>query len=239
MNIQLASILSALCLAACLVGCQSVPPPVKHWGTIHEAMGQGKTHARVDLSEVETAGWWGVGALEDLAGEVTIVDGRVWLSKVEDGALRSTWGPSTGSKATLLFASRVGAWRRFAVDRDLTGDDIAVFVADRAGQCGLDPAQPFAFRFEGTLRDVKMHVIAGECPVRARMLGVELKTPPFRAAHATIEARLVGIFAADGGGRSAHHGRKTHMHVLIAGAGTGHVDAVSIAKGATLFLPAR
>jgi Alpha-acetolactate decarboxylase len=239
MSTRLAAIPSALCVAACLVGCRSAPPPVKHWGTIHEAMGQGKTQARVDLSEVGTAGWWGVGALENLAGEVTIVDGRVWISRVEAGALRSTRGPSSGGRATLLFASRVREWRQFVVDCDLTGDDIGELVAERAGQCGLDPAQPFAFRFEGTLRDLKMHVIAGDCPVRARMLGVEPKTPPFRAAHATIQARLVGIFAADGGGRSAHHGRNTHMHVLIAGAGTGHVDAVTIAKGASLFLPAR
>lgn len=55
-------------------------------GALREMMHEGRVERRVDLGPLAgTAGLFGVGALEGLGGEVTILDGAVWQS-MPDGA---------------------------------------------------------------------------------------------------------------------------------------------------------
>jgi hypothetical protein len=89
-----------------------------------------------------------------------------------------------------------------------------------------------------------MHVIGGECPIRARMSGAEPTRPAYeRHLASPFTARLVGIYAPDSAGVVCHRGSQSHSHVVLeeedGGELTGHVEAVRIAAGALLSLTRR
>ena len=228
-------------LLIALCSCQApAPPVVQHWGTVHEALGRGQTQARVALGEVARPGFWGVGALAELQGEATIADGEVWTSIGHVDGPTTVHGRGSSAAATVLFGGSVQRWKRVAVTDDVPGDQLAAFVLDQAAAVGLDTARPFVFRVEGPLRDLEVHVIAGQCPIRARLHGELLDSPPFRASFAVTSGRIVGIHALAGGGVFSHAGHTTHTHVILAEAPamTGHVESVGLRPGAVLYLPA-
>lgn len=216
-------------------------PPVERWGTVHEVIGQGQVEARVALGDVATPGFWGVGALAGLDGEITIEDGVVWTSVGQaDGTFPATEHSRTPSgDAALLFGSHVVQWQRIEIERDVPHAELSDYLVEQAVAHGVDPAEPFVFRVEGPLANLELHVIAGQCPVRARLHGETLETPPFAASYDEARGRLVGIHATDGGGVYAHGGQSLHVHAVLEEPRdlTGHVDVVSLRRGAVLFLP--
>jgi acetolactate decarboxylase len=60
---------------------------------------------------------YAIGALAGLAGEVTIVGGRAYLSCPDGDATRTETPSPTNAAATLLVAARVPAWRSFPIER--------------------------------------------------------------------------------------------------------------------------
>jgi len=211
---------------------------VQSWGTLREALRDGQTGARVDVSSVLGPGMVGVGALADLDGEVTIVDGRLLVSRVRDGRVEST---SSGEvQATILAASYVSEWQAVMVNQDVAPSELDRFVAAQAEMAGLDTGEPFPFVIKGELQDLRVHVLAGECPIRARMLGAEMKSKPYESHFARIDGLVVGIYARDSGGELTHHGDDTHVHAIVSSEVefTGHVETVGVAAGAVLRLPA-
>ncbi len=224
-----------------LLSCQTTElPELRRWGTVHEALGGGQTQARVALRDVAISGFWGVGAMAELQGEVTIADGEVWTSTggKGEGYPVTAHGPDPQAAATILFGSAVHRWHRIEVGRDVANAEIEAYVTELARQHGVDSEQAFVFRVEGPFRDLTLHVIAGQCPIRARMLGEKLRSPPYRATLAQTDGTLVGVFARGGGGVFAHHGNSLHLHVILRDpAITGHVESVGLRRGTTLYLP--
>jgi acetolactate decarboxylase len=212
---------------------------VERWGTLREALRDGQDQARVSVDEVARKGVYAVGALEDLRGEVTVFDGEVWISEGRGKSATTTRGQAA-AQATVLFAAEVGEWREVAVETDVDPSELDAWIARQAEAAGLDTTRPFPFVVQGGLRRLHMHVVAGECPIRARMLGRET-TPPAYELHAeTIEGRLVGFFAANASGILCHANSRTHVHALLEKDGglTGHAESVGLAAGAVLLLPA-
>lgn len=232
-----------LLLGLLLVSCAADPPAAtwgefERWGTLREALREGKVEARVEVSDVAAPGVWGVGALEGLRGEITVADGEVWVT--EGGAAPETRrGADLAAPATVLFTGRVAGWWEVAVEHDVAAADLDAFVAARARTVGLDPDDTFPFVVEGSLRDLRLHVIAGACPVRARALGQEPDPPAYEARFQVTPGRLVGIYAPQGAGVVCHHGSRSHVHALLEqpGAWTGHVESVGLKAGSRLLLP--
>lgn len=211
---------------------------IERWGTLREALRNGQDQARVAVADVAREDVYALGALEGLRGEITVIDGEVWISAGDVQRPLTTRGP-TQARATVLFAAEVREWRAIVVEEDVDPSELDLYIADQARVAGLDPSRPFPFVVEGELRHVSLHVLAGECPLRARMLGQELASPPYRLHCASTAGRLVGLYAADSAGILCHMGSRTHVHVLLERDGglTGHVETVGLAAGAVLRLP--
>ncbi len=232
---------AAVLLSACRSASPAPDAGVRGWGTLREALRDGEVQGRVDLDEAAGDGVWGVGALEGLAGEVTIVDGDVWVTVVDGGSPSTTIGSGAGARATVLAAARVAEWIDVPVPDAVDAADLDAFVESAARAHGLDTGTPFVFRVEGALTDLRLHVIAGECPMRARALGETLTTPPYELAVAKASGGLVGVYAEESAGELCHRGSRTHVHAVLTDGVllTGHVEAVGIAPGAVLRLPRR
>lgn len=227
-----------------LASCTTTEPQptstaVHTWGTIREALRDGKTEARVDLADAVTPTMVAVGAVAGLDGEISIIDGTCYVSRSRGGTLETLRSPDLS--ATILFAAEVPEWQTLDITEKVDSTQIATFVASSAQSIGIDTREAFPFVIEGDLLRLQVHVLAGECPIRAQMLGEEMTSPPFRKRLDRVHGKLIGIHASQGGGVITHHGSPTHVHALITGKNsfTGHVDTVSIAAGAVLRLPKR
>ncbi len=240
-SLWLTGVLSFLSLS-----CADAPPePVRsaHYGTMREALRDGKTEGRVALDALELGpATYAVGALAGLAGEITIDGGEVWISTYDPATgLRTSQDERTGQQATMLFlAEAAGSWSAHTVAEDVAADAVDDFIGGLVEAAGHAPDAVVPIVVEGPLETLRMHVIAGGCPIRARMLGQELAQPPFVFETAETSGRLIGIFARQAGGTITHMGSDTHLHVRIAIDGepaTGHVEVVGLGAGAVVRLP--
>ena len=78
----------ALLGAVAATGCTNSTPRIEQYGGMREVLRDGKAQRRIALLDaVARPHEYGVGALENLAGEITIADGEVWIGRVQAGEL--------------------------------------------------------------------------------------------------------------------------------------------------------
>lgn len=233
-------------LASCalLAACAARPadPTLTSYGTLREALRDGRTGGRVALSELDLGpDSFGVGALAGLAGEITLDGGTAWITEPDGrGGLVTTTQPGA-REATVLFVARCASWSEHVVERDVSPAELDAYLGGLVEQAGFAPGARLPFVVDGPLAEVHAHVIAGECPIRARMLEQPVTHPPFELRAARLEGRLVGLWARQAGGELTHMGSDTHLHLLWRHAGataTAHVESVGLAAGSVLRLPA-
>jgi len=217
---------------------------IVRYGTMREAIGQQQSQGRVLLSDMAgQSHFYGVAALEGLAGEVTFFDSSPTITGVSgDGKL----APVTGEKlqATMLAGARVPSWREHAIEKDTPAAEFDQRVRGAAAQAGVDVSKPFVFALEGEFSDVRLHVIHGACPMHARMQQIELpkEKQPFEGEYRSIRGKVVGIYAEDAVGTLTHPATSTHVHLIFKDAAsgemvTGHVERMALVKGASIRLP--
>ncbi|HIE99662.1 MAG TPA: hypothetical protein EYQ63_22340 [Fuerstia sp.] len=215
---------------------------VEQFGGMREVMREGKTKSRIRLIDaIATPHTFAVGALEGLSGEVTIVDGNVWVSRVSvDGELEVNGPePAEEDSATLLTLGHVSRWHRTTIETAASGNDLESLIEQFARTKGLDTSKPFPFRIAGELVKIDLHVINGYCPIATDPSTKEKK--PWRWANSeTVNVDLTGFYAPNSVAVMTHHGTSIHAHAIVMVDDTrimGHVDGVTVEPGMTLFVP--
>jgi alpha-acetolactate decarboxylase len=219
-------------------------PSVEHYGPMREVMREGKTESRIRLAEVVAKpNAFAVGALEGLAGEVTIIDGDVWVSRVAPNGSLSITGPELfeGDSATLISISHIAKWHSTKIKSTATGTDLENLIEGFARSMGLNTDKPFPFKIEGSLKLLDMHVINGYCPIATNP--DTQKRKPWRSfKFDTAKVTIAGFYAANSVAVMTHHGTKIHAHAIGEADGKqimGHIDAVTVEPGMVLFVPNR
>lgn len=234
-------IIATLTLFA-LIGCATPSPEFESYGSTREALREGETHGRVKLDELHIdERTYAVGALASLEGEVTIEAGRVFISQRSNDGL-TTSADLTGKEATMLFVGRVAEWTEHPVTAPVTPEALDGYVGKLLTDAGFGEQEKVAFLVEGPLTDLHMHVIDGECPIRANMLNRPMKRPAYEHTASAVEGRLIGIYGKLAPGAISHAGSDTHIHVVLEIDGkqaTGHVEAVGLGQGAIVRIPTR
>ena len=216
--------------------------PVQVHGALREMMHMGRLERRVDLAPlIGQTGLYGVGALENLAGEVTIWDGAVWVSKPDGrGGHRSAHVKATSDGAALLVTAQVATWQRRPVKRAVPFEELDGFIEAQAQAAGVAIEEPFPFLLVGSVARADWHVIDGskiepgvhghEAHIRSAVRGTLSDQP----------VRLVGFFSIKHHTIFTHHDTDTHAHLIHTEPPlTGHVDHLVLSPGAELYLPAR
>ncbi len=234
-------------LAACLVVLAALPAcgagrwdgSTRHWGTVREVMRFERHEGRVRLREVMRQDVHGVGAMAGLEGELLVVDGVAWVSRVSGDARPDAERADPESEATFLVVAEVPRWIEVPVERDVPPDGLEQFVRESAKAAGLDWSRPFPFVVRGPVRAAEVHVLHGKCPVAHPDAGPE--HAPFRASFGLSSGLVVGFYAEGAEAVLMHHGSRVHAHGLLGEERpvVGHLDAFGLARGAVLSLPAR
>jgi acetolactate decarboxylase len=224
-----------------LASCTSAPSyEVSQHGGMRDALRMGNTQPRITFAEVSSRPHAiAVGALPNLAGEITVFDGTIYTATTADGQTAVTVASdATFDSATLLSLSYVDAWQECSLP---SNHPLEEAIELSAVIQGIDTESPFPFFITGTTSNYHLHVINGYCPVAKPDL--EAKFQPWRKTGTSrTPITVVGFYAKNQEGVMTHHGSNVHIHGILDIDGSltsGHLDSVEIDSGAILFFPAQ
>lgn len=183
-------------------------------------MWNGQQAGIIAMDTLLLPGMYGLGPLEYLRGEITLLDGRPIVSLMADDT-------------TVIVEQRPDAKAPFFVRQQVKGWVPMDLIAEVVDLPSLDAfllkhqahrEEPFFFRLHGTVREAEAHVM--DLPP-----GTVLEGPA--VAHATqktftvrdAEVELVGVFSTKHQAVFTHHDSNIHVHIITAdGALMGHLD---------------
>ena len=248
MSCQLKQVAFALFVLALVIGCAPEPPTGSHppispadtssggangelrvFGALRPMMHDGAVGANVALSDLlPDRTLYAVGALTDLKGELTVVDGDAFLSvPAGDGSVATTRirsdpnadqlasDRSSDASATLAVAASVSAWEPHVLATAVTFDELDEAIAtllDSTGR-GRNTESPFLIR--GDVEALAWHVIDGS------------RLPPGPSSHHAHQeaalrferdrtpATLIGFYSQEAAGVFTHMGSWTHVHAVV------------------------
>lgn len=226
--------------ASCATTPSRAPIALARHGSLAAMLHEKRTEGVVSLLDVAPGPHaYAVGALAGLAGEVTIVDDAVWLSRPRpDTTVEWTRTRRSEARACLLVSARVESWSEHALpaSADLAG--LERELPRIAREAGLDVDEPFPFLIEGELRRVAFHVIDGSRLVDTGDLHADHLRASRRYEREGARARLVGFHSTRDQGVFTHRDATVHVHATFDDTlQSGHVDELELGSGARLFLP--
>ena len=215
---------------------------VKSYGAMRAMFHEHQRGTMVTLGKITpNPNLYAVGALTDLAGEITIVNGAVHLSyPVGKEDSRTEVITRSGAGATLLVTAEVAEWKSATINKTITFDRFDEEIGKLAVESGLGPDQRFPFILEGEFEDLRWHVVDGSrIPDNARSCEDHRKAS-FQAGREKAFATLIGFYSTSDQGVFTKMGSNTHIHCILENPVTsGHVDHVTIVAGTIVKFPVR
>ena len=212
------------------------PPDVVAHGALFAMMHEGAVASVVDVATLlPNDRLYSVGALADLAGEITVVAGVAHVTRPDgpDGVrTESSRSPSPGLGAALLVSAEVEEWLPVTTKAAIPFESLDRAIADLAREAGLDPERRLVFTVEGEVEDLEWHVIDGRrLPPGPSSHGAHAAAS-VRARRDRARATLVGFQSPSDMGTFTHMGSTTHVHCVVPEASSsGHVDRVELPGG--------
>ena len=198
-----------------------------------------KTGPAVNLASVLKPTLYALGALSELRGEVTILNGTAWLAYPgEANEARVETTASSNETAALLVTANVPSWTSRPVPNDIDSAALDQQIESLAKAAGVDTEQAFPVVIEGELINLHWHVIDGRRAAAGPSSHEQHMQMAAKGEAPTVHATLLGFFSKHHQGVFTHHGENTHFHFVDQEKRlTGHVDAVGIKAGALFKVP--
>ncbi len=216
-------------------------PAVKVVGSRQHII-DGDLGGRMRLGDLPPGDVVGVGPIEGLLGEVTILDGELHVGVLDDNGQPLDLPPDVAEQKSAIFLaySIVPDWASVEIEppADLAGLQSAIETA--ATEQGMDlDATPFAVKIRGNLTHLRYHIMW-------RVMDADHPSPVRVFERQDVEATLVGFYTrTDADGHYSHPGKPLHLHAVLpsesddAATVSGHVEAASFGgETLTIMLPA-
>ncbi|MCB0825608.1 MAG: acetolactate decarboxylase [Armatimonadetes bacterium] len=215
-------------------------PEVKVWGALRPIIMEGKRDSKIILEKAGiTPDTFGVGAVAELDGEITIVGGKIYLSRSRNRLCQlDSDQRAMKSGAAMVTISHVKKWQEVAVPQSLSWGEIDSWIDKKADELGLDTESRIPFQFVGKFSEVTAHIIDGKnIPAGPSSHEVHAKSGvQFNSKNE--EGTVVGFFSKHDAGVITHHTTYTHMHIVIPQKEfAGHVDGLVVTAETKLLLP--
>lgn len=190
---------------------------------------------------------FGVGAVAGLDGEITVFNGKPYVTKVRGAGY--TLDHDHDHDATFAVWTRVPRWREEPIPAEVQGYlDLQNFVKARAAAAGIDVSKPFPFRLAGTPTEVKWHINVD------RTEGKPINSELFAKSKANYVAKnqpmdIIGFYSEKHPGvfisayapaiqKESGLMNAIHIHMVSHdGKSAGHIDNLTLAPGMMLRLP--
>jgi acetolactate decarboxylase len=212
---------------------------VHHYGALKNMMHKGDLSSKVTLDELKDMNHlYALGAVENLKGEVLILDGVPSISYVENNDTTKIMmiDNSFEKKACLLVYATVEEWGSISIPNTVMSyEDFEIFVKKTAYENGIDVEKPFPFLIEGLAKSFDWHVIdwpegdtehSHDKHIHSGMYGTLKNT----------EVEMLGFYSNKHHAIFTHHTTNMHVHVKSDKA-TGHADSFTLGENMILKLP--
>ena len=223
-------------LYACQTDSLQSTIPVESVGTLKQIMHQGDISAKINLETLANRPHlYGLGAAENLKGEILIWNGEAYLTTVAGSGLATYDG--FRKQASLLVYSEVAQWDSIFIPEAINQlSDLENFVIESAAKANIDTANPFPFLIKGQPATLNWHVIDWDVNDTVHTHDKH-KNAGMRSGWKNMPTEILGFFGPTPG-VFTHMDSKLHLHAttpdrrLVA-----HLDGLDGIAGMTLFLP--
>jgi len=180
---------------------------------------------------------YGLGPRAGVSGEITIFDGVPSVARVVDGKVGVE--ASFDHDACFLVWAEVAAWTEARQPDPIDGETaLEQAVLGAAQAASLDPLQPLVFLVRAPAADATFHVLDKRDGLPHTPALHERAKVRFGVAGQAVE--VLGFCSSEHRGIFTPRDSNLHMHLRTAdGRMSGHVEALSVAPGAVIAVPAR
>lgn len=210
---------------------------VHYSGTLNSIMQQGDLSAKISLDSLSRKrNLYALGALEDLKGEILILDGVPCISYEENDQIKID--RTFKRKASLLIYAQVKKWKEFRLPITIrTYRELEYFIGKTAEEYGMDMNKPFPFKLEGTPISTHWHIVnADESNVNQNFESHRNSGLEGIAFEGRIEA--LGFYSRNHQGVFTHQSSNMHIHFRNKKATiAAHVDEMKLVSNMILLLP--
>ena len=210
---------------------------VKYAGALKHIVQTGDISASASLDSLQDIPHlYALGALENLSGEITIIDSEPFISQDIDD--RPQIDHSWNHKATLLVYASVENWKSVNIpDSVKTLEQLDTFIGIAAEANGFSPDDASPFRVEGTVNSFSWHIVKWKIGDMVHTHEKHKKS----GLHGTMknkEVEIIGFYSQHHQGIFTHHGTNVHAHVKAEDNSiAGHLDEVILGRDMVLKLP--
>jgi len=200
-----------------------------------KVMWSGELQGKIDLDTITNkSGLQGIGPQSHLTGEILVLDGKSYVSKVlTDSTMSVTETYQT--KAPFFVYSRVNEWQAIKIP-DAVKDikSLEKFVNERT----TNAKRPFAFKVVGKINNAIIHI-------QNLPKGTQVSSP--KEAHQgqvnyqlnQEDVEILGFFSTEHQRVFTHHDTFMHLHLITQDrTKMGHLDNAEFGN-ITLYLPVR
>ncbi|MBT3968663.1 MAG: hypothetical protein HOL04_11520 [Gammaproteobacteria bacterium] len=214
---------------------------VVSYGAYKEMIQQRKSEGVIELqTAIPVTDSYAVGAIEHGRGEITVLDGRIYLDYGIDGMGQSAHTIPQSEQAVLLAVSQVEQWQSVTIEGAMNQEDLYMEILGLAMDADFDVDKPFPFLLEGNFDQLQIHVINERNPAFTGHGGREKFYHQHRELRTNQRATVVGFYSALQQGIYTHPGESWHLHAVIEGEKIGaHVDRIVSGSNIRLKLPVR
>jgi len=212
-------------------------PPLDIYGALKNFMHHGDVSAKFDLRELEgREHYYGIGALENLKGEIMIINGEPYISKQNGEQVKVN--KSFKYKAALFVGTSVKEWDNEGIPtRIKSEEDLQDFIEEQASKRGIDTEEAFPFMVTGMFKQISWHVINWKDGDLEHTHEKHVTS----GAHGTKKdatGRILGFYSPKHHRIFTHHSTNMHMHIKMDEPQiAAHVDDIELDGKGLLFLP--
>ena len=220
---------------------QTTGAKIASFGNYKKMIHSKNTDGVVDLNTaIPAVNSYAVGAIQQGLGEITIIDGKVWLDYGKDGIGNSLNTIPADEKAVLLATSQVEEWQISKIEQALSQEELFQVILEKAEENGMKKNEPFPFLLEGNFNDLVIHVINGENPEFGGHGGNAKLFKQTKEDRKNQKATIIGFYSANNQGVYTHPEESWHLHAVLIDENIGaHVDGISTNSNVVLKLPSQ
>ncbi|MEJ2005636.1 MAG: acetolactate decarboxylase [Cyclobacteriaceae bacterium] len=208
---------------------------VQYAGSIRETMLEGKLEPAVLLDSIEPMdGLYAIGPLADLRGEILVLNGERFISRVLTEETMSV-KVEGGAGAPFLVYSHVDRWRKVNIPENISDLDA---LNDYLESIAPTLDEPFIFQVKGDVEHAQIHI-------QKLPLGTKVSSPEeahqgqFNYSFENDGVVIIGFFSTKHQGIFTHHDSYTHMHLITEDrVMMGHLDEARFKPGSLEFFVA-
>jgi acetolactate decarboxylase len=199
---------------------------VKHTGAMRQVMTGASLQNTLLWDTLSPEKLYGIGPLDRLNGEVTVVDGIIYTAKV-NGAGDIVTMPVTSAAATFGVYINLENEVGIRVSEEIKDiETLERLIQIKAEQAGLDAEKPFLFVVKGQFDWIKVHVLNKPADELEHNHDLHNQAKKY-FEYQNIGGELIGFYSRQHEGVFTHRGQYTHVHFISRDKSVmGHLDGI-------------